>query len=341
MHVVAVVLAGGTGTRMYPASSEQRPKQFLSFGDGPSLLTRTVERADGVADTTYVLTRPDYADDVRDHAPDAEVLVEPAGRDTGPALVYAAHEVRERERAEGHEDTVLLTLPSDHHVEGDFAGVAERACEVAAETDALVTVGVEPDRPAVGYGYIKPGEEREGYYDAAGFFEKPDPGAAERYRYNGFLWNAGMFAWTPDAFLEEARRGDLSQLVKGVEAGNAERAFRLCEPVSVDYAVLEGARNVAVVPATFEWDDLGAWDALVRVFADAADEGGNVVLGDALTVDAENCVVAAGEGQHVSAVGVSDLTVAAYDGDVLVVPTREAQRVREVVDRLREERDSE
>lgn len=337
MHVTAVVLAGGTGTRLYPASSEQRPKQFLSFGDGPSLLTRTVERAREVADTVYVLTRPAYADAVPEHAPDAEVLTEPAGRDTGPALVYAAHEVRERESERGHDDTVMLCLPSDHYVEGDFASVAERACEVADDTGALVTLGVEPDRAATGYGYIKPGEEHDGYSDAAGFFEKPDAGAAERYRYNGFLWNAGMFAWTPEAFLEEARRGDLAQLVKGVEAGNAESAFRLAESVSVDYAVLEGARDVAVVPATFEWDDLGAWDALVRVFADAADDDGNVVLGDALMMDTENCVIAVGEGQHVSAVGVSDLTVAAYDGNVLVVPTRQAQRVREVVDRLHEE----
>ncbi|MFD1513321.1 mannose-1-phosphate guanylyltransferase [Halomarina rubra] len=337
MHVSAVVLAGGTGTRMYPASSEQRPKQFLSFGDGPSLLTRTVERAREVADSVYVLTRPAYAGAVPDHAPDAEVLTEPAARDTGPALVYAAHEVRSREQEAGNDDTVMLCLPSDHHVEGDFASVAERACEVAADTGALVTLGVEPDRPAVGYGYIKPGEDHGDYHTAAGFFEKPDPGVAERYRYNGFLWNAGMFAWTPDAFLDEARRGQLEQLVKGVEAGNAESAFRLAESVSVDYAVLEDARNVTVVPATFGWDDLGAWDALVRVFADAADDDGNVVLGDALTMDTENCVVAAGEGQHVSAVGVSDLTVAAYDGNVLVVPTREAQRVREVVSRLREE----
>lgn len=337
MHVTAVVLAGGTGTRLYPASSEQRPKQFLSFGDGPSLLTRTVERAREVADSVYVLTRPAYADAIPEHAPDAEVLVEPAARDTGPALVYAAHKVRERESEKGHGDTVMLCLPSDHYIEGDFASVAERACEVADDTGALVTLGVEPDRAATGYGYIKPGEEHDGYFDAAGFFEKPDAGAAERYRYNGFLWNAGMFAWTPGAFLEEARRGDLAQLVKGVEAGNAENAFRLAESVSVDYAVLEGARDVAVVPATFEWDDLGAWDALVRVFADAADDDGNVVLGDALTMDTENCVVAAGEGQHVSAVGVSDLTVAAYDGNVLVVPTRQAQRVREVVGRLREE----
>ncbi len=332
MQTIAVVLAGGIGTRLYPASSAERPKQFLSFGDGPSLLARTVDRANEVAETVYVLTRPDYAELVPEHAPDAEVLVEPAGRDTGPALVYAAHRIRE---AEG--DCVLLCLPSDHHVEGDFAPVARRACEVAGETDKLVTLGVEPTRPAIGYGYIKPGEDHGDYVDAAGFFEKPDPGAAERYRYNGFYWNAGMFAWTPDALLREARGTELDSLVSGLESGTAERAFALVPSVSIDDAVLEGSNEVAMVPATFEWDDLGAWDALARVFDDEADRDGNVVRGNGLLLDTENCLVATDEASHVSAVGVSDLTVAAYDGRVLVVPTREAQRVREVVDGLREE----
>jgi mannose-1-phosphate guanylyltransferase len=331
MQTIAVVLAGGVGTRLYPASSETRPKQFLSFGDGPSLLARTVDRAREVADRVYVLTRPAYADRVPDHAPDAEVLVEPAGRDTGPALVYAAHRIRE---AVG--DCVLLTLPSDHHVEGDFAPVARTACRVARETGKLVTIGVEPTRAAVGYGYLKPGTDHGDYYDAAGFYEKPDPGAAERYRYNGFYWNAGIFAWTPAALLRETRGTELAGLVDDLDAGDEGAAFERAPAVSVDSAVLERSDEVALVPATFEWDDLGAWDALARVFDEAADDDGNVVRGNGLLLDAENCVVATDEASHVSAVGVSDLTVAAYDGRVLVVPTREAQRVREVVRDLRE-----
>jgi len=332
MHTVAVVLAGGVGTRLYPASTADRPKQFLSFGDR-SLLSRTVERAGTVADAVYVLTRPEYAKRVPDHAPDAEALVEPAGRDTGPALVFAAHRIRE---AEG--DCVQLVLPSDHHVEGPFAAVAERACGVAAETDRLVTIGVEPDRPAVGYGYVKPGTDRGDYHEAAGFFEKPSPGAAERYRYNGFYWNSGMFAWTPEALLSAARGTELDALVSGLESGTAERAFALAPSVSVDHAVLEKATEVAVVPAPeeLEWEDLGTWDALARVFDEERDDEGNVVLGEALTSGAEDCLIATDEANHVAAVGVSNLTVAAYDGRVLVVPTREAHRVREVVERLRE-----
>ncbi|MFC7141465.1 mannose-1-phosphate guanylyltransferase [Halosimplex aquaticum] len=327
--IVAVVLAGGTGTRLYPASRSDRPKQFLSFGGDQSLLAETVERA-GFADEVYVLTRPDLADQVREHAPSAAVLTEPEPKDTGPALAYAAHRVREQVG-----DCTLVCLPSDHHVEGDFAETMTDAAAVAAETDSLVTVGVEPTRPETGYGYVKPGDERQTdagrtYYPVEKFTEKPDQGAAMRYRHHGYYWNAGMFAWTPDAFLREAADTELAPLVEAMDDGEPERGFDAVDPVSVDYAVMEATENAALVPATFEWDDLGAWDAIERVLD--ADEDGNVVLGDALTVDAENTVVAT-DG-HVSVVGVDDLVVASYGDRTLVVPKRQAQRVREVVAEL-------
>ncbi|QLH84672.1 mannose-1-phosphate guanylyltransferase [Halosimplex pelagicum] len=330
--VVAVVLAGGTGTRLYPASRSDRPKQFLPLGGDRSLLAETVDRA-GFADEVYVLTRPDLADQVREHAPSAGVLTEPEPKDTGPALAYAAHRVREQVG-----DCTLVCLPSDHHVDGDFAGTMADAAAVAAETDSLVTVGVEPTRPETGYGYIKPGDESETadgrtYYPVEKFTEKPDQGAAMRYRHHGYYWNAGMFAWTPDAFLREAADGELAPLVDALDAGNPEAGFDAVDPVSVDYAVMEATDSAALVPATFEWDDLGAWDAVERVLD--ADADGNVALGDALTIDAENTVVAT-DG-HASVVGVEDLVVASYGDRTLVVPKDQAQRVREVVAELRDD----
>ncbi|PSQ37873.1 mannose-1-phosphate guanyltransferase [Halobacteriales archaeon SW_5_70_135] len=357
--VVAVVLAGGSGTRLYPASRADRPKQLLSVGDDDrSLLARTLGRV-AAADRRVVLTGPDHADRVRDRladredVPTADVWVEPAPRDTGPALVYAAARARET-----FEDPVLCCLPSDHYVSGDFAAVLRRATAAAAETRGLVCVGVEPDRPATGYGYVRPGEAAGGYAPVEAFHEKPDAERARGLVEAGALWNAGVFAWTPGALLSAAADTPLGPLVRAVdddgdggegegegedgrgEDGESdglaalEAAYGDLDPVSVDRAVLERADDVSVVPADgIEWDDLGTWDALARVLP--ADADGNVVGGDALTVDAEDTVIVA-EGAHVAAVGVEDLVVAAVGDRVLVAPRGETDRVREVVARLRE-----
>jgi mannose-1-phosphate guanylyltransferase len=339
--LVAVVLAGGTGTRLYPASRSDRPKQFLSLGadtdatdstsnKSDSLLSRTVARVD-FADEVVVVTRPEFESGVRDHAPDATVLTEPEGKDTGPALTYATHHV-----AEAYDDSVLLALPSDHHVRGDFASVARRGAEVAVETDRLVTFGVEPTRPDTGYGYLEPGEFHGDWADLDRFHEKPDRETAESYVAAGYRWNAGIFAWTPESFLSAARDSRLAPLVARLDRGDPDGGFAAVESVSVDYAVMEPAADAgqtAVLPASFEWDDLGSWDALERLLA--ADESGNVAVGDFLSVDAGENVVATDD-KHVSLVGVEGLAVVAYDDRVLVVSKDDAQRVREVVAELRE-----
>ncbi|MFB6296658.1 MAG: mannose-1-phosphate guanylyltransferase [Halobacteriales archaeon] len=319
--IVAVVMAGGTGTRLYPASRSDRPKQFLSLGGGESLLARTVDRL-GFADEIVVSTREAFADRIEEHAPDADVLVEPEGKDTGPALAYAAHHARE-----AYEDPVVLNLPSDHHVEGDFGATARRAVEVAAETGGLVTIGIEPDRPATGYGYIDPGREHERYHEISQFREKPDAETARAFVESGCLWNAGMFAWTPEALLREARESPLAVLLDALEDGDPERGFDAVDPVSIDYAVMEDAREAYVVPATFTWDDLGSWDAVDRVI-----EGD---LAETLTLDAENNLLAGDH--HVTAIGVSGLAVVAVGDRVLVVPKEKAERVRDAVSELRAE----
>ena len=331
----AVLLAGGTGTRLYPASRSHRPKQFLALGDDDrSLLRRTADRA-AFADELFVVTRDSFADRVREEVPEATVLVEPQGKDTGPALTYAASEVRERAP-----DATMLCLPSDHVVGDGFRETAETAVRVASETDALVTLGIESDRPATGYGYIEPGADRADHREVEQFREKPDAETAEELVERGCLWNAGMFAWTPEAFLGAARDGPLEPVVEGLDAGDPERAFAAVDPVSVDYAVLERADDVRVVPADFGWDDVGAWDALARVLADSggadpAAGDGNATLGDALTIDATGNVIASDD-KHVSVVGADDLVVAAFDDRVLVVPKDDAQRVRDLVAELRE-----
>ncbi len=269
------------------------------------------------------------------------MVVEPAGKDTGPAMLYATH--RAREAVDG--DPVVVVLPADHHVpDGDgFERTMARGARVAAATGRLVAFGVEPTRPATGYGYIEPGPARgvgdRSYRDLAAFHEKPDADAADGYVDAGYLWNAGIFAWTPEALFREARDTPLGPLVDALDRDDPDPAagFEAVDPVSVDYAVMERAERAAVVPAAFAWDDLGAWDALRRVLD--ADADGNVVAegAEALAVDAGDNVVAADGDTHVSLVGVDGLCVVAYDDRVLVVPAERAEAVREAVATLKEQ----
>ena len=324
--LVAAVLAGGIGSRLYPASRSHRPKQLLALGNGDeTLLERTVSRV-AFADEVVVVTRPEFADAVRETVPEASVLVEPAGKDTGPALAYATHWIDER-----IDDPTVLALPSDHHVAGDFETAACRGARVAAETAALVTFGVDPTRPDTGYGYIEPGRDHGDYAEVDAFHEKPGAETATAYVDRGYYWNAGIFAWTPTALLDAARDTPLAPLVDALDDGDPARGFAAVDPISVDYAVLERTDDLAVVPATFDWDDLGSWDAVARhLRTDAQD---NAVLGNALTIDARDNVIAS-DG-HVSLVGVDDLVVASFGDRTVVVPKDDAQRVREVVAELK------
>jgi Mannose-1-phosphate guanylyltransferase len=203
-----------------------------------------------------------------------------------------------------------------------------------------VCVGVHPDRPATGYGYVRSGREADGYAPVTAFHEKPDPDGARELLEAGALWNAGVFAWTPSALLSAARETPLAPVAEAVDPWSGDRAaataYERVDPVSVDHAVMERTDHAFVVPAReIEWDDLGTWDALARVLP--ADADGTVAAGDALTLDTHDSVVASDDGTHVTTVGIEDLVVVAYGDRVLVAPRGEADRVREAVERLREQ----
>ena len=350
-NAFAVIMAGGSGTRFWPASRGSRPKQLLPLagGDEP-LVTATVRRIVPLIppDRIYVVTSEKLAASTRAALPEVpqdNVLCEPVGRNTAPCVGWAAAHVRRRDPK-----GVIAVLPADHHIadEQGYVEVLRRALS-AAEGGDVVTVGITPSRPETGYGYIETGEEiAEGVHRARRFVEKPNRQRAEQFLAAGcFLWNSGMFFFRADvilsaiakhlpglsealdAFDEAATRGEEDAVVRERYAG--------LPSVSIDHGVMEKAERVAVVPGSFGWSDLGSWMSAWEL--SPRDPLGNAVRGEVVTVDARGCYVSAPAGKLVALVGVRDLVVVDTEDALLVVPKEYAQDVRDVVEELKKKGD--
>jgi len=341
--VYPVIIAGGSGTRFWPLSRTRRPKQFLPLASDRPLISDTVERLQGLAplSRTLVVCGKLHARAVRGAVkklPAKNVLVEPAARNTAPAIGLATLEVAARDPA-----GVLVVLPSDHHVGSParFREVLQSAAEVA-RTGMLVTIGLPPTRPETGYGYIQVGQPLPGGGLARRvrrFVEKPDAATAERYVHSGeYLWNGGIFVFRAQVMLD-ALREHLPALADGLERIRASRrslgkVFPALPSISIDYAVMEKARNIAVLPGDFGWSDVGSFAAMEEVRP--RDGRGNTATGKLpLLVDCDGCVVV-GKDRPVAVVGMRDVVVVDSGDAVLVVPKARSQDVRQVVEALKQ-----
>ncbi|MBS1722239.1 MAG: mannose-1-phosphate guanylyltransferase [Armatimonadetes bacterium] len=341
---VAVIMAGGSGERFWPVSTRERPKQFLRLTrPDKSLLQEAVDRAASLVgtDNTIIATGRHLAQKSAEECPGLtvdNVLAEPAKRNTTGCLVWVAANLIAR-----HPDTwpqiSIAVLTADHRIfpVAGFHQTVSTALDVAEETGGLVTIGIPPARPETGYGYVELGEPHGAARQARSFREKPDLATAEEYVRSGqYLWNSGMFFWTLAAFVSEMEAAQpaataLLRKIAGLLADGkheaAAEAFEELEGVSIDYALMERASKVFVVPAEFEWDDMGAWDALRRSYE--GDEADNVAFGSAQFLDSANCVVYnETDGQEVRLMGVEGLVVVVTGGTVMVCPADMAQDVR-------------
>jgi mannose-1-phosphate guanylyltransferase len=347
----AIIMAGGSGTRFWPASRRKRPKQLLSLATDSPLLRLTFERVTPLvpAERVWVVTTAQTASATRDLLPElppGNILAEPVGRNTAACAGFAALAV-----LRGDEEAVCAVLPADHVIgeETRFRSALSAGAELVAAEGGLLTFGIRPTRPETGFGYLELGQEhsREGdwkIHRLERFVEKPEADRAHTYVTSGkYLWNSGMFAWRAEGILAEIRRqlpelsAGLDRIAEALDTADAEEVLEEVYPTlpatSVDYGVMEGARRSWVMPVDYPWSDIGSWSALAE--AVPRDEAGNAVRGRVQTLGANDNVLVS-TGPVLTVVGIDDMIVVATPDATMVVPKEDSQRVREIVDALRE-----
>jgi len=339
-----VILAGGSGTRLWPLSRSLYPKQFLKLNSEDSLLQNTINRAaEACGGQLMIVCNEDHrfltAEQMRETNHEGAIILEPAARNTAPAIALAALHAQKQNK-----DATITVLAADHVITdvAQFAVHVEEALNCARD-GALVTFGVVPDRPETGYGYIK--AKSEGISEIASFEEKPDAETAQKYVNSGdYYWNSGMFVFKASAYLDALKRYAPQMLASSTSAyENAsqdldfirvdQEAFEQCESNSVDYAVMEKADNAMVVPFNAGWSDIGSWDA-VHDISDK-DENGNATSGDTMLVDSENCYINAST-RLVAGLGLQNVSIIETSDCILVTNNEHAQDAKKFAAMLRE-----
>jgi mannose-1-phosphate guanylyltransferase len=348
----AVIMAGGSGTRFWPASRAVRPKQLLPLTDGKPMVAATIDRLAGLCgeDAIWLVAGKKLAKPLTKllpNLPKERLLLEPEARDTAPCIALAAAAI-----AAVDPDATMVVLPADHVIApvDAFQAMLRAGAAIAQDGETLVTFGVEPTFPATGYGYVECGAPLAGHAGAFAvrrFREKPDRATAEDFlRRGGFLWNSGIFVWRVAAILQAMRAADpelgaaadamLAAAQKGEKAA-LQRAFLRAPKRSIDFAVMEKAPKIAVVRAPIRWDDVGSFPALGSV--SAPDAAGNVAVAangaSTIALQSTGNVVYADGARTVALFGVQDLVVVAVDDAVLVCPKDKAQDLKALVEHVR------
>lgn len=342
-----VIMAGGVGSRFWPMSTTERPKQFIDvLGVGRSLLQLTFDRFKDIcpAENVWVLTNKAYAELVHEQLPEvpvSNILLEPCRRNTAPCIAYVSWRIK----ASDPKANVVVT-PSDHIITDpeEFRRVIKSCMQFTAETDAIVTLGMTPTRPETGYGYIQAdlsssSPRNKEIFRIDSFREKPDLETARKYiQQSNYFWNAGIFVWSVKTIVNAFRvySPSISKIFETMlpiygtaqEQQQIDEKYPECENISVDYAIMEKAEEIFVHPASFGWSDLGSWGALLE--QTKHDLYGNSLIGNNINVyDTHNCIIHTSQEKRVIVQGLENYVVAEKDGSLLICKLSEEQRIRQ------------
>ena len=342
-----VIMAGGVGSRFWPMSTSQRPKQFIDvLGVGKTLLQLTVERFGSLIspENVWVVTNRDYLDIVRQQLPDmpaGNILCEPCRRNTAPCIAYVSWRIKKQDPRAN-----IVVTPSDHVVTNvqEFQRVIASCMDFTAESDAIITLGMKPTRPETGYGYIQAdlsasSLRNKQIFRVDHFREKPDLATAEQYiRKNNYFWNAGIFIWNVSTIVNAFRiyQPRINRIFENMlpilgtpdEQAAIDQQFPRCENISVDYAIMEKAEEIFVCPADFGWSDLGTWGSLLS--QSQRDLSGNACIGPDIKVyESRNCIIHTTQEKRVVIQGLDGYIVAENDDTLLICRLSEDQRIKQ------------
>lgn len=348
MKKTALIMAGGRGERFWPKSRANLPKQFLSLTqDGKTMIQQTVERILPLVEMEdiFIATNASYRDLVKEQLPGIpleNILCEPMSKNTAPCIGLAAVHIEKK-----YKDALMLVLPSDHIIsyQNMFLQTVEDACEVAEDDTALVTIGITPTFPETGYGYIKfnANMQKKRAYQVERFVEKPNLDTAKQYLSSEeYLWNSGMFVWKTSSILCNIQEympethEILEKLSNFIDSDNyqqvLEEEYQKFPSQSIDYGIMEKAKNIYILSGTFGWDDAGSWLAVSRV--NKSNEFGNVVSGNVISVNTKNAIIE-GENRLIATVGVSDLVIVDTKDSILICHKESTDEIKTVLQNLK------
>jgi mannose-1-phosphate guanylyltransferase len=339
----AVIIAGGIGSRFWPVSTKDDPKQFHDMlGTGRSLLQNTFDRLNKIIPQENILiaTNKDYKALVTEHLPqinENQILLEPAMRNTAPCILYSALKIKDMNK-----DAVMIVAPSDHYIEDEVSFIknVETAFKACEKEDILMTLGIKPSGPNTGYGYIQYKETDKEIKKVRKFTEKPDLETAKKFIARGdYLWNAGIFIWSVKSIVSSFSSSlkemtDLFNLGNNLwntenEANFIEENYAKAQNVSIDYGIMEKAENVYVLPVEFGWNDLGTWGSLFDKL-DKDEQNNAVVNANVLLKNSKNNIIRAGKGKKVIVQGLDDFIIVDHGDTLLIFPKSAEQEIKEI-----------